>query len=411
MSLYESVQQNLKEVFSHLQDDYDENLLQPLLHPQKIIEVSIPVQMDDGSTKIFIGYRSQHNNNRGPYKWWIRFHQSVTKDEVMSLSAWMTMKTAVVDIPLGWWKWWVIVNPKELSKNELKQLSQWYMKAIAHDIGADVDVPAPDVNTNAQIMARMLDAYTQVTGKSTPGVVTGKPLSLGGSAGRDIATSLWWLYVLQEYFDYHNDNLEWKKIAIQWSGNAGMNFAKLAVKHGAKVIALSDSSGGVYHEDGLDIKRAQEYKQEWNKFVDFKDGQFISNEELLLLDVDVLVPAALENQITMDNASQVRAKIILELANGPIALNANDVLNDKWVVVIPDVLANAGGVTVSYFEQVQNNMNYYRSEEEVFEKLEKIIKPATEKVITTAEQYSTSLRTWAYIVALKRILDVSKITK
>lgn len=285
------------------------------------------------------------------------------------------------------------------------------MKAIAHDIGADVDVPAPDVNTNAQIMARMLDAYTQVTGKSTPGVVTGKPLSLGGSAWRDIATSLWWLYVLQEYFDYHNDSLEWKKIAIQWSGNAGMNFAKLAVKHGAKVIALSDSSGGVYHEDGLDIKRAQEYKQEWNKFVDFKDGHFMSNEELLLLDVDVLVPAALENQITMDNASQVRAKIILELANGPIALNANDVLNDKWVVVIPDVLANAGGVTVSYFEQVQNNMNYYRSEEEVFEKLEKIIKPATEKVITTAEQHSTSLRTWAYIVALKRILDVSKITK
>jgi len=411
MSLYESVQQNLKEVFSHLQDSYDENLLEPLLHPHKILEVSVPVKMDDGSTKVFTGYRSQHNNNRGPYKWWIRFHQNVSKDEVMSLSVWMTMKTAVVGIPLGGGKWWVIVNPRELSQNELKQLSKWYMQAIAHDIGADTDIPAPDVNTNAQIMARMYDAYVQATGKRTPGVITGKPLSLGGSAWRDIATSLWGLYVLQEYFDYHNDSLEWKKIAIQWSGNAGMNFAKLAVKHGAKVIAISDSSGWVYHEDGLDIKRAEEYKQAGNKFVDFSDGQFISNEELLLLDVDVLVPAALENQITMDNASQVRASIILELANGPIALNANDVLNDKWVVVIPDVLANAGGVTVSYFEQVQNNTNYYRPQEEVFEKLEKIIKPATEKVITTAEQHSTSLRTGAYIVGLKRILDVSKLTQ
>lgn len=411
MSLYSNVQSQIKHSFQFLKDDFSHLLLERLLYPDQVIEMPISIMMDDGNMKTFSWYRSQYDNTLGPYKWGLRFHQDVTKDKVMSLSAWMTMKTAIVGIPLGWGKWGITIDPKKLSKWELQRLSRTFMQKLAPHIGPDKDIPAPDVNTNPQIVAWMADEYAKVTGKRTPWVITGKPLSIGGSQWRTEATSLWGFYVLTEFFKQHQDTIEGKSIAIQWAGNVWLNFAEIADKAWAKVIAISDSQWWIYNVNWLDINKIKELKENKNSVIEYTDAKKISNEELLELKVDILAPSALEKVLHKDNANNIHATIILELANGPTTPEADKILNAKHTFIIPDILANAGWVTVSYFEQVQNNTNYYRSKEEVYEKLEKIIKPATTKVIQTAEQYKTPMRDGAYILALKRILEVIRVRK
>ncbi|HKL43913.1 MAG TPA: Glu/Leu/Phe/Val dehydrogenase [Candidatus Absconditabacterales bacterium] len=408
MKLYEQVQKQIKDAYSFIKDEYDANLLEKFLYPDRVMEFYIPVKMDDGKTKVFIGYRSQHNNSKGPYKGGIRFHQNVSKDEVMSLSAWMSLKTGVVGLPLGGGKGGVIVNPKELSIGELERLSRGFMQKLAPFIGNQVDIPAPDVNTTPQIMAWMAEEYSKLTGTRTPGVITGKPLSIGGSEGRGAATAQGGFYVLEQYLADKNDSISGKSVVIQGSGNAGLTFAQIASKAGAKIIAISDSKGAIYNENGLNINDITLLKNKKKSVTEYGDGKVITNEDLLFLNTEILVPAALENQITKDNADQINAKLILELANGPTTYEADTILQKKGVDVLPDILANSGGVTVSYFEQVQNNMNYYRKEDEVNKKLEDIIKPATKEVVSLAEKYNTNLRNGAYISSLRIILESMK---
>ena len=406
-SITESVKQQIRESASYLKDIWPYEL-EHILYPNRVIEISIPVKMDDWTVETFIGRRSQHNNSRGPYKWWIRFHPSVTKDEVVALSMWMSIKTAVVNLPLWWWKWWVAVNPKTLSNAELERLSRWYVRKIYKYLGPDYDVPAPDVNTNAQIMAWMMDEYSKIVWKYTPWVVTWKPLSCGGSKWRDIATSLWWMYVFEQFAQNVWLDLNWKTIAIQWAWNAWLNFAKLIVKKWAKVVAISDSKWWVYNPDWLNIEEIEELKKQRMSVIKYDKGEVVSNMDLLELDVDVLVLAALENQITLFNANKIKAKYILELANGPINPDAEKILLSKNIVILPDILANAWWVTVSYFEQVQNNLNYYWSETEVYEKLEKIMKDATQDILALSKELEVDLRKAAYIIALKRIFQTMK---
>lgn len=411
MSLYQQVQTQIKDAYNFIKDEYDVNLLEEFLYPNRVLEFYIPVKMDNWKTKVFTGYRSQHNNSRWPYKGGIRFHQNVSKDEVMSLSAWMSLKTWVAGLPLWWWKWWIIVDPKQLSLWELERLSRWFMQKLAPFIWNEVDVPAPDVNTTPQIMAWMADEYAKVTWKRTPWMITGKPLSIGWSEGRGAATALWGFYVLEQYLADKWDKIKWKKILIQWSGNVGLTFAQIASDAWAIIIWISDSRGAIYKEDGLDITKVAELKANRTsvcKLCDHEDAKEMTNAELLLLDADVLVPAALENQITKDNADKIKAKLVLELANGPTTYEADSILRGKWIDVIPDILANSGGVTVSYFEQVQNNANYYWTEKDVNQKLEDIIKPATKAVVSLASKYKTNLRNGAYISSLRIILESMK---
>jgi len=372
------------------------------LYPDRIIQVNIPVRMDNWDLKVFIWYRSQHKNYRWPYKWWIRFHQNVNEDEVKALSTWMSVKTWVVDLPLWWWKGWIIVNPKELSQRELEELSRWYVRQLYRYLWADFDVPAPDVNTNAQIMSWMVDEYSKLVGKFTPGAFTWKPLVIWWSKWRNIATSLWGLYVLQKYFDMKNQQIEWKRVAIQWAWNAWLNFAKLIIEKWAKLVAISDSKWWVYDEDWLNIEKIEKLKQNKNSVTDLPGVNKISNSEILELNVDILILAALENQITEDNVDNIKAPIILELANGPVTPEADEVLFNKWIVVIPDILANAWWVTVSYFEQVQWNINYYWPESEVYERLSAIMLRATKDVVNLSDELSIDLRKASYVISLER---------
>ncbi len=379
-----------------------------ILNPERVIEVNIPVKMDSGEIQNFVGYRSQHNAARGPYKGGIRYHQDVTKDEVMALSTWMSIKCATLDLPLGGGKWGIIVNPKELSDNELEQLSRGWVQKLYKYIGPFDDVPAPDVNTNGQIMSWMVDEYSKLVGHWTPGTFTGKPLSIGGSLGRDTATAQGGLYVLEAYLRAKSDILKWKKIVIQGAGNAGLNMIELIEKMGAILIGTSDSHGAIYDANGLDIAQIVELKSHKKSLTEYKWGKQIKNSELLELECDILIPAALENQITSDNVKNIKAGLILELANGPITPDADLVLFARNIPVIPDILANAWGVTVSYFEQVQNNANYFWSRAEVQEKLKLKMETALAGVIKSADEHQVMLRTGAYIVAMERILEAMK---
>jgi glutamate dehydrogenase/leucine dehydrogenase len=394
--------------YEYLKWQYDEQF-PLLLSPDRVIEVSIPVKMDSGEIKVFTGYRSQHNNARGPYKWGIRYHQDVTKDEVMALSAWMSIKVATLDLPLGWGKWGVIVDPKALSKRELEALSRGWIAQLYKYIGPLDDVPAPDVNTDGQIMSWMVDEYSKRVSHWTPGAFTGKPLSIGGSAGRDTATAQGGLYVLAAYLTSKSDTLKGKKIVIQWAWNAGLNMIELIARTGAILIGTSDSHGGIYSSDGLDVAEIVEIKKNKKSLSEYRWATQITNSELLELDCDILIPAALENQITSENVKNVKAKLIMELANGPITPDADIDLFSRWIHVIPDILANAWGVTVSYFEQVQNSMNYYWSREEVQEKLKLKMETALKWVLVSADEHTVMLRTWAYVIAMKRILDAMKV--
>jgi len=398
---FENAQKQIEKVTKHLKIDKD--ILEQLMWPQRILEVHFPVEMDDGSKRMFTGFRSQHNNARGPYKGGIRFHPNVSKDEVMALSTWMTWKCAVAGIPYGGGKGGVIVDPNILSKTELERLSRGYIRAIARFIGDQVDVPAPDVNTDGQIMAWMLDEYEKLVGHKSPGVLTGKPIALGGSLGREEATGRGGVHVLRQLAKKLGRDPSKTKIAVQGFGNVGYWFAQLAYKMGFKVVAVSDSKGGIVSESGLKPKDVMEYKLTTGSVVGYPKTKKVSNEELLLLEVDVLVPAALESVITKENAKGVRAKIIIEMANGPITPEADEILVNKSVILMPDILANSGGVSVSYFEWCQNLSGYYWSEEEVNQKLERLMVEAFENIWSTMQTKKLDGRTAAYVLAVDRV--------
>lgn len=390
--------------------------------PQAVHSASIPVTMDDGSAQEFTAYRSQYSDALGPFKGGIRYHPGVTLDEVKALSFWMTIKCAVAGLPLGGGKGGVIVDPKQLSESELERLSRGYVQAFYKHLGPTKDVPAPDVYTNAQVMAWMLDEYEKLVGEHAPGMITGKPLSLGGSRGRDKATAQGGVFVLTHAVKKLSWNPRELTVVIQGYGNAGAQLAKLLYKEGYKIVAVSDSQGGVYNEDGIDPAKAEEIKLAGGRLGCYCVGTVCSleqiktdgpcrgltNAELLELPVDILIPAALENQITVANAPRIQARLILELANGPTTPEADEILRQKGVLVVPDILANAGGVTVSYFEQVQNSMNYYWTEDEVMTRLQKIMDEAFAAVWSRHEKYGVSLRIAAFVAALERVSEAMR---
>jgi len=378
--------------------------------PLRELHVTLPVRMDDGTTQVFQGFRVQYNDARGPTKGGLRFHPDETIDTVRALAAWMTWKTAVVDIPLGGGKGGIICNPKEMSAQELERLSRAYIRQVGKIIGEEIDIPAPDVYTTPQIMAWMMDEYSFIRGYNVPGVITGKPIPLGGSQGRGDATARGGMYCTREAGKTLGIELNGATAAVQGYGNAGQ-FAHILGQEllGLKVVAVSDSKGGIYKTDGLDPEAVIAHKAKTGSVIDFPGAKNITNAELLELDVVVLIPAALENQLTADNADNVKAQIVAELANGPTTPEADEILYENGVYVIPDFLCNAGGVTVSYFEQVQNAYDYYWEEETVQERLDKKMTAAFHAVHATAQEHEVNNRMAAYIVAVARVAEACKL--
>ncbi|MDA4114828.1 MAG: Glu/Leu/Phe/Val dehydrogenase [Thaumarchaeota archaeon] len=376
-----------------------------LRQAKRIVTVSLPVKMDDGSTHVFTGYRVQYNDARGPFKGGIRYHPGVTLDEVKALSAWMTWKCSVADIPFGGAKGGVICDPKKMSQGELERLTRRYAVAISSIIGPDKDIPAPDVYTNAQVMAWILDTYSLIKGHAVPGVVTGKPISLGGSLGRDTATGRGAAFCTREAAEVMKIPLKGATVAVQGYGNAGSNYAIILEEMGAKIVAVSDSQGGIYDRQGLDAKKVLAHKEKGGSVVGYPGAEGVTNEELLQIECDVLCPAALENAITKDLVDGVKAKMIVECANGPTTPEADRVLDAKGVFLVPDILANSGGVIVSYLEWVQNLDRLYWTEEEVNSRLEKKITGAFRGVHEEAKKHGVSMRTGALIVGVGRVAD------
>ncbi len=384
------------------------NAINILREPERQTIVHFPVKMDNGETRIFEGYRVQHSSARGPYKGGIRYHEQTDIDEVKALAFWMAIKCAVVNIPLGGGKGGVTVNPKKLSKAELELLTRAFTRSIADIIGPEKDIPAPDVNTTPEIMTWIRDEYEKVVGHPASGVVTGKPISSGGSAGRGTATARGGFFIFEAARKKLALDPESSTVVIQGFGNAGATAAKIFNHHGYVVIGVSDSRGGIWDENGLDIKGALKHKEETGTVANFKNAKNITNEELLELPCGVLIPSALENQITANNAPAIKAKMILELANGPTTPEADEILSAAGILVVPDVLANAGGVAVSYFEWLQNISGESWSEEEVFSRLEKLMAEAFNSVWVKKEEFNVNMRTAAYIVALQRIEQAMK---
>ncbi len=381
-----------------------------LREPQRFLQVSIPVRMDDGSTKTFTGFRCQYNDSRGPTKGGIRYHPDETADTVRALAAWMTWKCAVADIPYGGGKGGVICDPKKMSPGELERLSRGWVRAVHQIVGTYKDVPAPDVYTTPQIMAWMMDEMSVIHGANEPGFITGKPLALGGSAGRGDATAKGGMYHLREAAKAIGLNLKGAKVAIQGYGNAGDFAHKLVTEmFGAKVVAVSDSKGGIYNARGLDYAKVHDFKVHKGKLKNFPGAKGITNEELLELGVDVLIPAGIENQIHAGNAANIKAKIVLELANGPTTPEADVILYKNGVLDIPDFLANSGGVTVSYFEWVQNLYGYYWTADEVYAKLDAKMTSAFHAVHDTHKKMKLDMRTAAYVVAVGRVAEAVKL--
>jgi len=376
-----------------------------LKHPTRIFVANLPVLMDDGSTRVFTGIRVQYNDALGPTKGGIRYHPDITIDEVTALAAWMTWKTAVIGLPLGGAKGGVRCNPKAMSRSELERLTRSFTRAISKIIGPYTDVPAPDVYTNAQTMAWIMDEYSELVGHNSFGVVTGKPVNVGGSLGRNEATSLGLMYAVIDAGKHLSIELKHAKVAVQGYGNVGYHSAKFLHEIGCKVIAVSDSKGGIHNPEGLDPEKVLRHKQKTGSVIGYQGSTMISNEQLLALECDILVPAALENQITEANASEVKAKVIVEGANGPVTPGADEMLFKNGVFLIPDILANAGGVVVSYFEQVQNQMNYYWTEKEVKSKLKDQMDKAFKNVVSMAEKHKVNMRTAAYMLAVQRVVD------
>lgn len=387
----------------------NETELDILTTPRRTFTFSFPIIMDNGKTKIFTGYRIQFNNARGPAKGGIRFHQDVDLEDVKVLAFLMSLKCAVADIPFGGAKGGVAVDTKSLSSGELERVSREYIREAYRFIGPNTDIPAPDVNTDSKIMAWMLDEYEKIIGRHAPAVITGKPIQLGGSLVRDISTSLGGIFVLKEVTKELKMKTENAKAVVQGFGNAGMNAARILHENKWKVIAVSDSKTAIYNENGLNIQKVIEHKKNNKSLKGFKDAKEITNMELLELECDVLVPAAMQDQITKNNANNIKAKIILELANSPITPEADLMLEKKGIKVVPDILANSGGVIVSYFEWVQNSMNYYWTREEVLKKLEEHMISATKEIQRMCREENCSMRDSSYILAVNKILEAERL--
>ncbi|MEG3939682.1 MULTISPECIES: Glu/Leu/Phe/Val family dehydrogenase [unclassified Microcoleus] len=409
-SLFADASRRLERALKYV--SLSEDTIERLKYPKSSLIVSIPVRMDDGSLRIFQGYRVRYDNTRGPSKGGVRYHPGVSLDEVQSLAFWMTFKCAVLNIPFGGGKGGITVNPKELSKFELERLSRGYIDAIADFIGPDVDIPAPDVYTNPMIMGWMMDQYNIIKRQLCPAVVTGKPVTIGGSLGRDTATATGAFFVIETILPKFDLNPQNTTVAVQGFGNAGAELAELLYQAGYKVVAVSDSQGGIYAKQGLDIPSIRGFKDS-NKGIkaiyckgsvcNIIEHKILTNEQLLALDVDVLVPAALENQITEANVNDVKAKFIFEVANGPIDSAADLILESRGIQVIPDILVNAGGVTVSYFEWVQNRSGLYWKLEDVNQRLQHKMVEETEAIWKISQEFSVSMRTAAYVYGLNRL--------
>ena len=384
----------------------DPSLMEILKKPMRILQVSIPVKMDNGKTEVFTGFRVQYNDLRGPTKGGIRFHPEVNLAEVEALAFWMTWKNVVADLPYGGAKGGVICNPKKLSERELEQLSRGYIRAIREFVGAKKDIPAPDVNTDEKVMAWMVDEFSKMMGQTEFAFITGKPLELGGSRGRLDATGAGGCYVLRKLMKKYG--IKDKTVAVHGFGNVGIHTAICLHSNGFKVIAVGDSQGAVFDPKGLDVLELIKHKDKTGKVQGFKKAKAITNNELLELNVGTLIPAALENAVTEQNANKIKAKIILEMANGPVTPEADIILHKKGIHVIPDILANAGGVIVSYFEWVQNNTGFYWQSKEISDLLHRKLDDATEEILKIKEEYKVHLRTAAYILALKKMLKTMK---
>jgi glutamate dehydrogenase (NAD(P)+) len=387
----------------------DEGMRQILSKPKRELTVNFPVRMDDGSFRVFTGHRVQHSLTPGPAKGGIRYHQDVTLDEVKALAMWMTWKCATVGIPYGGGKGGVVVDPRQLSINEIERLTRRFASEIGPIIGPEIDIPAPDVNTNAQTMAWIMDTISMMRGYPIPGLITGKPIPIRGSLGRNEATARGLQYVVREATQAIGMPLEGARVVVQGFGNVGGNSARLLAQDGAKIIAVSDVYGAIYSPHGIDAQAAQEYVMQNGSLKDFPEVETITNAELLELECDILVPAALENVITASNAPRINTRMIAEGANGPTTPEADLILYDKGVMVIPDILANAGGVTVSYFEWAQNIQGYYWAEDEVNEKLERVMTHAFNDVHDVANHNKIDLRIAAYMLAISRVAEVTRL--
>ncbi|WP_436881965.1 Glu/Leu/Phe/Val family dehydrogenase [Staphylococcus gallinarum] len=386
---------------------FDEGMYELIKEPLRFLEVRIPIRMDDGTMKTFTGYRAQHNDAVGPTKGGIRFHPDVNKDEVKALSMWMTLKCGITNLPYGGGKGGIICDPRQLSQQELERLSRGYVRAVSQFVGPSSDIPAPDVYTNPQIMSWMMDEYSKINRSNAFAFITGKPLALGGSLGRNRATALGAVITIEEATKRKNINISESRVAIQGFGNAGSFIAKILHEMGAKIVAISESYGALYNPDGLDIEHLVELKEQHGRVTHLFDD-VIPNSDLLELDCDILVPAALSNQITADNAANIKATIIAEAANGPTTQEATAILNQRGVLLIPDVLASAGGVTVSYFEWVQNKQGYYWSEDEVESKLRDKMVEAFNTIYDLAEDRKMDMRLAAYVLGIKRTAEASR---
>lgn len=400
-----------KQQFNRAADflDLDPSLRQVLQNPKRQLIVSIPVKMDGGDVQVFEGYRVQHNIARGPAKGGIRYHPNVTLDEVKALASWMTWKCATVGIPYGGGKGGVVCDTKSLSRNELERLTRRYAFEIAPIIGPDRDIPAPDMYTDEQTMAWIMDTISMVRGHTELGVVTGKPISLGGSQGRSEATARGCLYALRKACKVVGMDLNGARVVVHGFGNAGANIARLVAADGARVVAACDSKAAVFAENGLDVDAALTHKSQTSSLLGLPGTKEIDPEDVIAIDCDILLPAALENAITLSNVGRVKAKIIAELANGPVTPGADRVLADNDVLLVPDILANAGGVTVSYYEWVQDQYSFFWTESQINETLEVAINTAFESVHETAKRYDTDLRTGAYILAVDRVAEATRV--
>jgi glutamate dehydrogenase len=405
LNLYYSTQTVIQEALTKL--GYNSEMYELLKEPIRLLTVRIPVRMDDGTVKIFTGYRSQHNDAVGPTKGGVRFHPDVDEAEVKALSIWMSLKCGITNLPYGGGKGGIICDPRQMSFRELERLSRGYVRAISQIVGPTKDIPAPDVYTNSQIMAWMMDEYSRLREFDSPGFITGKPLVLGGSHGRETATARGVTMCINEAVKKKGKELKGARVVIQGFGNAGSYLAKFMHDAGAKVVAVSDVYGGVYDPDGLDIDYLLDRRDSFGTFSQlFTDT--ISNQELLELECDILVPAAISNQITEKNAANIKADIVVEAANGPTTLEATKILTERGVLLVPDILASAGGVTVSYFEWVQNNQGYYWSEDEVMDKLEKVMVRSFDTIYQQAQTHQVDMRLAAYMVGIKKVAEASQ---
>ena len=386
---------------------YEDSMYELLKEPMRIMEVRIPVRMDDGKTKVFTGFRAQHNDAVGPTKGGVRFHPDVNREEVMALSMWMTLKCGIVDLPYGGGKGGIICDPREMSMHEIEKLSRGYVRAISQIVGPNKDIPAPDVFTNSQIMAWMFDEYSKIDEFNSPGFITGKPLVLGGSQGRDKATAQGVTIVINEAAKKRGLDMKGARVVIQGFGNAGSFLAKFLHDAGAKVVGISDAYGALHDPNGLDIDYLLDRRDSFGTVTTLFDNT-ITNKELFEIDCDILVPAAISNQITADNAADIKASIVVEAANGPTTAEATKMLTDRGILLVPDVLASAGGVTVSYFEWVQNNQGYYWTQEEVDEKLNKKLVDAFENIYNVATTRNIDMRLAAYMVGARRTAEAAR---